>query len=79
MVDSTVDCILTVTAAWREVLLLALSGVLKLALLYVQLLDHYRHRSRNPRIPGQLHGSLRLWEGVAIPLLDHVHACSRIN
>ena len=67
MIDSSVNCVLTVIAAWCEVLLLTVCCNLELTLMDVELLDH--HRSRYASISGLILGERLLLASIAISSL----------
>ena len=78
VVYCSVDGVVSGVAAWCEVLLLAVSGELKLTLLNVQLLDY--HRDGGGRVPRQLKHGLRLGESIAaVSLKDRVQAGTGVD
>ena len=79
VVYGSVDGVVSGMATRCKILLFTVSGVFKLTLLYVQLLDHYRHGRWNSCVPRQLQDGLRLRKCIAIHLLDHIQTRSGIN
>ena len=72
MIDSSINCVLTVIAAWCKVLLFTICCDLKLTLMDVELLDH--HRSWYACITGLILSERLLLDSVAVSSLDHVKA-----
>ena len=72
MIDSSVNCVLTVIAAWRQVLLLTICCDLELTFMDVELLDH--HWGWYARISGLILGEGLLLDSVTIFSLEQVKA-----